>query len=356
MPLPSLRLSRAVFVPLVFALFLFGGVWTTAQGQNVGGQNVGAGAFSRMGFDARGLAVGNALVAAPGTNVSPYYNPALLPEASSQRLSGSAAALAFDRQLQSLEFTTPLGPTAGVGLGLIHAGVRGIDGRNADGRHTETLSTDEFALSLAFGNRFMETLSVGVGFTLYQSDVVPDTNPVRGFGLDIGATYRVTSHLKVAGAVKDMLAKYEWNTSSINGESRTDRFPVRVLLGGSYTLLDDDLHLMAEVESRTVGRDRRVPDRVLPTSGGPRQEARTETFALTTVRGRIGASYRPVDILSLRAGLDRLGIGGVDGMKPSAGFGVRQQVGELDVRLSYAFVMEPYVRTAMHLGTIEVFL
>jgi hypothetical protein len=38
------------------------------------------------------------------------------------------------------------------------------------------------------------------------------------------------------------------------------------------------------------------------------------------------------------------------------GFGVRQEVGELDVRLGYAFVLEPYVRTAMHLGTIEVFL
>jgi len=246
----SLRRSRPLLGLALIGLLLFaGGAWTTVQGQTVGGQDVGAGAFSRMGFDARGLAVGNALVAAPGTNVSPYYNPALLPEASAQRLSGSAAALAFDRQLQSLEFTTPLGPTAGVGLGLIHAGVRNIDGRNADGRHTETLSTDEFALSLAFGNRFMETLSVGVGFTLYQSDVVPDTNPVRGFGVDVGAAYRITDHLKVAGAVKDLLAKYEWDTSAVNGQSRTDRFPVRVLVGGSYTLLEDDLHLMAELES-----------------------------------------------------------------------------------------------------------
>jgi hypothetical protein len=264
--------------------------------------------------------------------------------------------LAYDRQLQSLEFTTPLGPTAGVGLGLIHGGVSDIDGRNADGVHTQTLSTDEFALSLAFGNRFAERVSVGVGFTLYQSDVVPETSPVRGFGIDIGLAYRVTARLKVAGAVTDLLAKYEWDTSSLEGQSRTDRFPVRVLVGGSYTLLDGQVRLLAEAESRFVGRDRQVVDRVVQTSGGPRQETRTESVLLHSFRGRLGATYRPVDILALRAGLDRVGVNGADGLRPSAGFGVRQTVGELNVRLSYAAALEPHVRTVMHLGTIEIFL
>jgi hypothetical protein len=320
------------------------------------GQGVGVGAFSRMGFDARGLAMGNALVASSEADVSPYYNPALLPSASGQRVSGSAAVLAYDRQLQSLEFTTPLGPTAGVGLGLIHAGVSEIDGRNGDGVHTQTLSTDEFALSLAFGNQFADRLSVGVGFTLYQSDVVPETSPVRGFGIDLGLAYRVTSQLKVAASVSDLLAKYEWDTSSLNGQSRTDRFPVRVQLGGSYRLLDGRLRLLGEVESRFVGRDRQVVDRVIPTSSGPRQEMRTETFLLHTVRARMGAAYQPVDILALRAGLDRIGVDGASGLRPTAGFGLRQRLGELDVRVGYAAALEPYVRTVMHLGTIEIFL
>jgi hypothetical protein len=309
-----------------------------------------------MGFDARGVALGNALLASSGGDVSPYYNPALLPTATGQRVAGSAAALSYDRQLQSLEFTTPVGPTAGVGLGLIHAGVSNIDGRNSDGVRTQTLSTDEFALSLAFGNRFAERLSVGVGFTLYQSDVVPETSPVRGFGLDLGLAYRVTDRLKVAAAVSDLLAKYEWDTGPLNGQSRTDRFPVRVQVGGSYTLLDGRLRLLGEAESRFVGRDRRAIDRVVPTSGGPRQELRTETVLLHTMRGRLGVAYRPVDILALRAGLDRIGVDGASGLRPTGGFGLRQSLGELDVRLGYAAALEPYVRTVMHLGTLEVFL
>ncbi|MFB6247359.1 MAG: transporter [Salinibacter sp.] len=319
-------------------------------------QEVGAGAFSRLGFDARGIAMGNALVATSSADVSPYYNPALLPQVSGQRVSGSAALLAYDRQLQSLEFTTPLGPTAGVGLGLIHGGVGNIDGRDANGVHTETLSTDEFSLSLSFGNRFAKRLAVGASLTLYQSDVVPDADPVRGFGLGLGVAYRVSPRVQVAGAVTDLLAKYEWNTSAVNGASRTDRFPVRVRVGGSYRLLGGRVRLEGEGEVRFVGRDRQVVDRVVPTTGGPRRETRTESVLRRGVRGRLGVAYRPVEILSLRAGVDRIGVRGADGLRPSAGFALRQQVGELDLRLSYAAALEPNVRTVMNVGSLELFL
>lgn len=319
------------------------------------GQAVGVGAFSRLTFDARGLAMGNALVADAANDVSPYYNPALMPNATRQRVSASAALMAYDRQLQSLEFTTPLGPTAGVGVGLIHAGVGNIDGRNADGERTETLSTDEFAVSLSFGNRFLERVSVGVNLTLYQSDVIPDTSPTRGFGVDIGAAYRVTSRLKVAGSVNDLLAKYDWSTGSVGGQSRSDRFPIRVLLGGSYEVLSDRLHVLAELESRYQPRDRTV-EIVEDRSTGPRTVRRTENVVRQSFRGRMGVEYRPLDILSLRLGVDRVGIDGTDGLRPGAGFGLSQTIGELDLRVSYGVAMEPYVRTFINMGTIELFL
>ena len=319
------------------------------------GQDVGVGSFSRITFDARGLAMGNALVGDATNDVSPYYNPALMPNATRQRVSASAALMAYDRQLQSLEFTTPLGPTAGVGVGLIHAGVGNIDGRNADGERTETLSTDEFAVSVSFGNRFLERVSVGVSLTLYQSDVIPDTSPTRGFGVDLGATYRVTSRLKVAGSVNDLLAKYDWDTGAVGGQSRTDRFPIRVLLGGSYELVRDQLHVVAELESRHQPRDR-IVEEVEDTSTGPRTVRRTEEVVRQSVRGRMGVEYRPLDILSLRLGVDRLGIDGTDGLRPGAGFGLTQTIGDLDLRVSYGVAMEPYVRTFINMGTVELFL
>jgi hypothetical protein len=197
---------------------------------------------------------------------------------------------------------------------------------------------------------------VGVALTLYQSDVVPEANPVRGFGVDLGVVYQVTSRVRLAGTVSDLLAKYEWNTGSVSGQSRVDHFPVRVQVGGSYILQDGRLRLLAELESRTVKRYRQTIDRIVTTSAGPRREFRTETFRLHSLRGRVGAAYRPMEILSLRAGLDHIGVGGTSGLKPSGGFGLRQQVGELDLRISYAAVLEPYVRTLMNVGTIEIYL
>lgn len=337
----------------VVCLFVLVG-WAT--GSPSVGQEVGAGAFARMGFDARGVSLGNAQVADPSADVAPYYNPALLASASGQRVSASAALLSYDRQLQSLEFTTPLGPTAGAGLSLVHAGVTGIDGRNADGVHTETLSTDEFALSLSFGNAFAEWLSVGAAFTLYQSEIAPNVDPARGIGVDLAVASHVTERLHLAAAVSDLLAKYEWNTASTGGRGTTDRFPVRVRLGGSYTMQDGRLRVLGEVESRFVGRDRQRPGRVVPTTVGPQQRARTESVLLQGLRARVGARYQPLDVLTIRGGVDRLGVGGTDGLRPSAGFGLRQEVGTLDLRLSYGAALEPYVRSVMHLGTLELFL
>ncbi len=352
--MPNLDSDIGVRGIVVFLVVLGGGLLGLPK--DAYGQDGGVGAFSRMGFDARGIAMGNALVAAAAPDVSPYYNSALLPQTSQQRVTGSAALLAFDRELQSLEFTTPLGPTAGVGVRLLHAGVTNIDGRDDDGRHTETLSTDEFAMSVSFGNRFTERLSLGVGLTLYQSDVVPDTAPVRGFGIDFGVAYQITPQFRVAGTVRDLLAKYEWDTGAVGGNSRTDSFPLRVHLGSSYTLMDGRLRLLGELESRYTERDRERLDRIVPTAQGPRRVERTEEVLLQQLRGRVGAEYKPIDLLSLRLGIDRLTRGGVRGVRPGAGFGIRQQVGELGLRLSYGVALEPHVRTFMNMGTLELFL
>lgn len=340
---PSKRWD-VVIVLLVFFLVSAGGTAPAVA------QDTGTGAFSRLGFGARGISLGNAVVADPSADVSPHYNPALLPNASGQRVSMSAALLSFDRELQFLEFAAPLGPTAGVGVSFIHAGVGEIDGRNQDGYHTESISTNEFAVSLTFGNQFTDWLSVGTALTLYQSDILPDVDPARGLGVDLGVGIRATERLYFAGTVDDLLAKYDWNSSAVSGGSHTDRFPVRVRVGASYLVPDDRLRLLAEIESRYTARDQRI--RI----SGPRERTRTDSYLFHDLRGRVGASYRAVESLTIRAGLDRIGVGGTSGLRPSAGFGLQQSVGELDLKLSYTATLEPYVRTLMNTGTVEVFL
>lgn len=329
--------------------------WCMASPVAVAQQEVGAGAFARIGFDARGLSLGNALGADSSPDVSPYYNPALAPNATGQSLTASVGLLSFDRQLQSLQFGTPLGPTAGVAIGLIRAGVSDIDGRDANGRRTETLSTDEFALFLAFGNQFSERVSVGASLKLFQANYLADVDAPLGFGLDIGTTYKINDDATVGVAISDLLAKYEWNTSAEGGRANTDRFPVRLRLSGAYGFLEEGrLRVMAEYESRILTRESRT--RVPRRSGGsPTTVFRTESFRLHQSGARLGVSYPLAEILNVRAGLDRMGVDGVSGLRPSAGFGLRETVGELDLDLSYAFVLEPYVTDTLNFLSLRIY-
>ncbi len=322
-------------------------------------QDAAAGAFARTGFGARGIGMGNAQIADISGEASVYYNPALTPFIEGQRVLLSAALMTFDRSQQFAEFATPIGPTAGVAVGLVHAGVTGIDGRNRDGFATGELSTDEFAFFLAFGNRFAERLSVGASLKLFTADYGNDVDAPLTLGVDLGAVVEVTDRLQVAASVHDLLAQYNWDTSDAaqgGGRQNTDRFPVRVQLGAAHTFREGRLRVAAEYESRLIAAERRVR---VPTSigGTPGEAFRTEDVRFYRARLRLGAAYQPVEILSLRAGLDRLGAGdGLASARPSAGFGVDQTLGDFRVHAAYTFVLEPYVRDPMHLLTLRFFL
>src|SRR5690606_18269618 len=136
------------------------------------------GMFSRLGFEARGMAMGNALVADASGHTSPYYNPALAPELTAQHLGFSAALMRLDRQLQFVQLGAPLAPRAGVAVGLIHAGVSKIDGRDNSGFHTQNLSTNEFALFMAFGLRFDERIAGGIALQLFRTDLLAQVDAV----------------------------------------------------------------------------------------------------------------------------------------------------------------------------------
>ena len=335
---------------LLVGLLLAGPAEQVAQAQEAG-----AGAFARIGFGAHGMALGNAVSAAPGTQSAAFYNPALASGIEQQNLSLSAALMTFDRDMQHVTFDAPLGPTAGISTGVMRAGVSNIDGRDSDGRPTETLSTDEYALFLAFGNQFFDRLAGGATLKLYFSDLVDDVGTVQTLAVDLGLIYTVQEGTHIGLSVSDLLAKYEWDTGGVGGRSSTDLFPVRVRVSASHRLLDDRLRLMAEYESRFTDRDQRLRT---PREGSaqPSEQFETRTFRLHESMGRIGASYTFVEPFTARGGIDRLGEGGFNGWQPSLGFGINQSLGTLDVDIDYAAVLEPYVTDLMNVLSVRIYL
>ena len=316
-----------------------------------------AGALARVGFGARGLAIGNALIGDVSGLASPWYNPALAPFIKSQNLNLSAALLSQDRRLQFVELGTPLRPRAGIAAGLIHAGVRNIDLRDHSGYHTGMASTDEYAFFVAFGVQVSSRVSLGVGLQLFRNSLHEDLRATQTLGLDVGLSMRLWPGVHIGIVADDLLARYSWDTSALysGGGTTSDPFPSRFRIGASWTTAQAKLRLLAEYESRFSRREVLEPD-IIVSGLTPRTTYKARRVMLHASGLRVGAEYQLVPILFVRAGLGRLENIAQGGPQPSAGFLVEQSLGLLLTHAAYTVVLEPWALGAMHLITVRFFL
>lgn len=315
-----------------------------------------AGAFSRVGFGARGVAMGNAQAADVFREASPWYNPALAPLASGQSIEGAVSAMSFDRSLQVLQIGAPLQQRAGITAGLVHAAVSNIDGRDNSGFHTRNLSVDEFAGFLAFGLRFSDRLSAGINLQFFQSELY-DGLSARTVGVDLGFAFRASDQWAAALVFDDLLARYSWDGSAVGGSGTeiTDNFPRRIRLGVVRTLQDGTWLISVEGESRfsSVVTSTFEP-RIL--GDGPARVREETNLTLRESRLRAGLEMVPLEGFALRGGLEQLGSEVLGGLRPSAGFSAEQPLGQLRIRIDYAFGWEAQAGGRMHVVSMRFYL
>ncbi|MEM1269338.1 MAG: PorV/PorQ family protein [Bacteroidota bacterium] len=311
------------------------------------------GAFARFGFGARGLSMGGALVADASGMASPYYNPALAPYTSRQHIDASYVFLSQDREVQFLQFATPVRPRAGVAAGIVRAAVSGIDGRDGSGNPTQTYDTEELGAFLAFGTRIGDRASIGLMFRFFRSDLFPTVDPAVSIGLSAGLSVQPTERLSLGLAVDDLLAGYTWDSSTAfgnDGRKRTDDFPIRLRLGASYAIPGARARVSAEVESlfESVVAGTSSVDLI---TGSPRTSETTSDFRLQSTIFRLGGEWQLAEPFAVRGGIDGAGTGAV---LPSAGFAVNQQLGELGTMFEYAFRLEPYSAGSQHVISVRL--
>jgi hypothetical protein len=286
------------------------------------------GSFSRMGFGARGIGMGNASTAVTFGELSSYYNPAVPPFAGQRSATATYGFLSLDRRLAFLNYTQSIRPTAGLSAGIIYAGVHSIDGRDSDGEHTADYSTSEYELFFAFSNRFSDRLSVGVAAKLYYNDLFQDAVSTT-VGVDVGAIYGLTESLTVGAVVQNIDAKYRWDTSNLYGASgtaTTQPFPLLLRVGLAYQLPDGRGDAALDVEHNNQG----------------------------TTLIRAGAEVVVTEYLTLRGGVDRMQTTKNDnGVEPSLGFTLQKGLEGLSPAISYAYVFEPFSTSGMSVLSIS---
>jgi hypothetical protein len=304
-------------------LILVCGIIGQAEAQ-IGGQ---PGAFSRMGFGARGLAMGNALSAVTQGELVGYYNPAILPRAQHRTAQASFGFLSLDRSLNFLSYSQAVDPVGGISAGIINAGVSDIDGRDSDGEPTGPLRTSENQVALGFGVRFTDELSAGVNLKLFYYRLYTDVSSTT-VGVDLGVLYRISPDLHVGAVARDLSSKYKWDTNMLlgqSGEVSEDLFPQLYIGAVSYMFPDSLALLAAEVEFSTV----------------------------STLFMRAGAEIPILPEFVLRAGVDRVDLKDEgNGIRPSFGFMVQKIIGTVTPALNYSFVLEPFSPSGIHMVSL----
>jgi len=307
-----------------------------------------AGAFARMGFGARGLSMGNAMVSDAFGDVAGYYNPSLSVFQEKGILNLGYTFLSLDRKLNFVSFAKQFKlsqgkQTAGISLSWLNAGVTDIDGRDNDGRSLGLLSTYENQFLMGLGFMVSPQVSAGVGFKLYLAKLYDQVTTTRA-AVDLGLTYLANKNLSIGLAVRDIGAMYKWETSSVYGTSGTvteNKFPTIVDVGASYNLPKNlgifSLGVGAYIDPKFSTTDE---------FGVVTKSDQKYNFTI-----RFGSEININEYVKVRAGIDRMDLNSDDffgNIKPGAGIGVSKSFSKgVTLGLDYSFQFEPYSQKPM---------
>jgi len=314
---------------LITIVLLFLGIPIIALGQLQSNSSVGglAGAPMRMGFGARGMAMGNAMTAVINGDVQSYYNPAILPFESEPTTVATYGVLSLDRKLNFLSYTNSLKPNAGFSLSIINSGVGNIDGRDPNGNHTETYSTSENAFMFSFGLKPASKFAFGVTAKIFYYSLYAGIKSTTA-GIDVGVIYLLSDQFTIGAVIQDITAKYKWDTSQLYGQlgnSSSDYFPLRKRIGLSWMPKDYPIILSSEFES--IGSAAYV---------------------------RAGSEIEVYNGVHIRGGIDQIATNADLPAKPSLGMSLQTRIANWTPSFQYAYVFEPYSPSGIHILSVAL--
>ena len=305
---------------------------------NAGSMGGKAGAFLRMGLGADRVAMGDCGVALVSGEMDWYYNPASIPFQSGKQAALGYRWLSLDRSMIYADFSMPLEPqpgltlepNAGISFGVMRAGTSEIDIRDENGVHYYMMSHSENLIHGTFALRPHKRFAVGLTIK-WMINAVPDATwddknlYAYGMGIDLGMRFVATRNLRFGLQLRDLNAKYSWETSEVLAVSqgvKDDRFPNIVRIGSAW----DPLKYL------TVAMDLNIHSDDL----GNDSEA---------IEPHIGGEYR-YDLgsdknFAMRAGWD--------GDVPTFGFGLSFDLQRTKARMDYAYILEEIAPSGSHI-------
>lgn len=253
--------KKRSFPIILAALFLSAVLYADEIGR--GGY---AGNFLRMGLCARSMAMGGGSVAVTDDGSTAYYNPGGLVFLDGKWVTASMNTMALDRTVYYVGYAQSLGSKnrrhnkkgllrGGLSVGWLSAGVQNIDARDYTGEDIGTLSFEEHCFFFSFALNPAPFLAFGFNGKLLYSrfpDLADDGSSLgsTGLGFDIGLIVRPVQSLRIGLTIKDLHAKYTWDSQDIyeKGTQTIDHFPEVYRAGIAWYGLGNLLIVSADVE------------------------------------------------------------------------------------------------------------
>ncbi|MEQ8525507.1 hypothetical protein [Gracilimonas sp.] len=337
---------------ILSVLLLFGLISPSLFAQNGGF----AGASHRIGYSARGMAMSNAMSAVTSEGVFAYYNPAQAALFSNIRQADlTVGALKFDRVFQSSGIHLQLPPSAGISINLLRSGVQDIDGRTVSGYPTELFNINEYQLASNFGIRMSERFHAGIGLKFSLADYHAELDNAFTVGIDLGFLYFPGNYTSIGVSVKDLLANYTWNPQQLygldQGRNEANDFPTRIVFGFAYQRDKYTISSDFEIQTYTSELQRQ---RIFIDQGNPITIMETETITTSSTQFRLGGSWKAHERFTLRAGWQLPETTEFDSWSLSSGFSIHLPFDVFSPSIDYAFVMEPYRISNMHVFSLRL--
>ena len=270
--------------------------------KGAGGQ---AAAFLRLGVGARAIAMGNAYTAITNEVSAIYWNPAGLGLLEQRQFVGMYSVLPLDRQHSFLAYAHPLMHNLSIAAGWIHFGVSDIDGRDINGNPTGNFNDSENAFLMAAGYK-IGFMSIGVTAKYLHHTLA--NSSASGFSFDSGIKINLLKMLSLGFVVQDLAGTMSWESDS----DIINDLPLTLRGGLAFEFQKFPASIASDIV-KTANEDIRV---------------------------NVGAEYRILKVLGLRAGYNNneLAFGGFAVAKTSF----------LDFQFDYAYGNEVFREGGVH--------
>lgn len=334
--------------------FLIALVWMPAE---LVAQNGGfAGASTRIGYSARGMAMSNAMSAVTSEGSFAYYNPAQAAILLDTRQTDlTVGALKFDRVFQTSGVHLQLPPTAGLSFSILRTGVKDIDGRTQSGYPADLFDISEYQFASNFGIRLSDKFNAGIGLKFGLANYHDELENAISVGVDFGALYQAGNHLNIAFSVKDLFANYSWNAEDLYNldQSRNvvNNFPTRLIFGLAYQA--DQFTIAGDFELQAYTSETQTRE-IFISEGNPTTIVNSELINTSSTQLRLGASWKAHERFTLRAGYQLPEMTQVQSWTISSGFSIHLPFDVFSPSVDYAFVMEPYRISNMHVFSLRL--